>query len=108
MDTTREENKVQALGERLRRARLQRNLSQDELAQPQFTKSYISAIERGKARPSLKALEFLAQRLGVPATELLTEPLPVETDQDLAALEEDLAFQLDVVRRAIDTNQAGE
>jgi transcriptional regulator with XRE-family HTH domain len=59
-------NPLATLGERLRQARLERGLSQDALAQPEFTKSYVSAVERGKARPSLKALELMARRLGIP------------------------------------------
>ena len=51
-----EPNKTEALtrlGARLREARRARKLTQEAVAQPEFTKSYISAIERGRARPSL-------------------------------------------------------
>lgn len=61
------------LGQRLREARLQRNLTQGEVARGQFSVSYISAVERGQIRPSLGALEKLAERLHVPITDLLTE-----------------------------------
>ena len=50
-----ETNPLSTLGDRLRQARLGRGMSQEALAQPEFTKSYVSAVERGKARPSLKA-----------------------------------------------------
>lgn len=66
------------LGQRLRQARLSRNLTQSEVAQNQFSVSYISAVERGQIRPSLGALERLAERLQVPVAELLRE------DQGLA------------------------
>jgi tetratricopeptide (TPR) repeat protein len=46
-------------------------LTQAQLAAPEFSISYISAIERGKIRPSLKALSILAKRLDVPLTFLL-------------------------------------
>jgi GntR family transcriptional regulator, trigonelline degradation regulator len=59
------------LGQRLRRARLDRNLTQGEVAQNLFSISYVSAVERGQIRPSLGALEKLAERLQVPVTELL-------------------------------------
>jgi|SRR5579884_707309 len=59
------------LGQRLRRARLQRNLTQGEVAKNQFSVSYVSAVERGQIRPSLGALEKLAERLQVPVTDLL-------------------------------------
>ncbi len=61
------------LGQRLRRARLNRNLTQGEVAKNQFSVSYVSAVERGQIRPSLGALEKLADRLQVPVTELLSE-----------------------------------
>src|SRR5207253_5618978 len=44
---------LRALGDRMKEARLALGLSQETLAAPEFTKSYISAIERGRARPSL-------------------------------------------------------
>lgn len=59
------------LGQRLRRARLARNLTQGEVARNQFSVSYVSAVERGQIRPSLGALERLAERLQVPITDLL-------------------------------------
>ncbi len=54
------------LGQRLRKARLARNYTQSEVAQQQFSVSYISAVERGQIRPSLGALERLSDRLHVP------------------------------------------
>jgi transcriptional regulator with XRE-family HTH domain len=73
------------LGARLRAARKARGMTQDQVAQPEFTKSYVSAVERGTARPSLKALKLMAQRLDLPLNELLA--LPVETSApDLPAL----------------------
>ncbi len=59
------------LGRRIREARLARNMTQSELADGIFSMSYISAVERGQIRPSLGALERLAQALQVPADELL-------------------------------------
>jgi tetratricopeptide (TPR) repeat protein len=59
------------LGQRLRQARLARNLTQSEVAASQFSVSYISAVERGQIRPSLGALEKLAQRLQVSVADLL-------------------------------------
>lgn len=61
------------LGQRLRRARLSRNLTQGEVAKNQFSVSYISAVERGQIRPSLGALEKLAERLQIPVIDLLGE-----------------------------------
>jgi HTH-type transcriptional regulator, quorum sensing regulator NprR len=63
---------AQRLGQRLRRARLSRNLTQGEVAKNLFSVSYVSAVERGQIRPSLGALEKLAERLQVPVTDLLS------------------------------------
>lgn len=67
------ETSTMRLGQRLRRARLARNLTQGEVARNQFSVSYVSAVERGQIRPSLGALEKLAERLQVPITDLLGE-----------------------------------
>ena len=61
------------LGQRLRKARLARNLTQSEVAQQRFSVSYISAVERGQIRPSLGALEKLSERLRVPLSDLLRD-----------------------------------
>src|ERR1700688_2564591 len=59
------------VGTDIREVRTKLGLTQAQLAAPEFSISYISAIERGKIRPSLKALSILARRLDVPLTFLL-------------------------------------
>src|SRR5579883_2148941 len=59
------------VGKNIREVRTKLGLTQAQLAAPEFSISYISAIERGKIRPSLKALSILAKRLDVPLTFLL-------------------------------------
>ncbi len=66
------------LGQRLRKARLARNLTQSEVAQQRFSVSYISAVERGQIRPSLGALEKLSERLRVPLSDLLRDDADIE------------------------------
>lgn len=63
----------QVIAGRLRAARVAARLTQQELAGGLFSKSYISAVERGKMVPSLQALNVLAQRLAVPVSYLLGE-----------------------------------
>jgi tetratricopeptide (TPR) repeat protein len=53
------------LGERVRGLRTARGLTQAELAGDRFTKEYVSQIERGKTRPTLQTLEWLAEQLQV-------------------------------------------
>jgi len=55
----------ESIGRRLRRLRLERNLSQRELSCPGVSYAYISRIEAGARRPSVKALRQLARKLGV-------------------------------------------
>src|ERR671922_223631 len=53
------------LGERVRRLRNERGLTQTELAAARVSKEYISQIETGKTRPTQQTLDWLAERLGV-------------------------------------------
>jgi transcriptional regulator with XRE-family HTH domain len=59
------------VGERIRRLRLERGLSQSELGQPRLSKGFISQVESGRSRPSPESLRFIAVRLGVPLLALL-------------------------------------
>ncbi|MGZ4390252.1 MAG: tetratricopeptide repeat protein, partial [Gaiellaceae bacterium] len=63
---------AETIGERLRRLRLERGLSQRELSAPGVSYAYISRIEAGARRPSVKALRLLARKLGVSAEYLET------------------------------------
>jgi tetratricopeptide (TPR) repeat protein len=48
-------------------------LTQQQLAQGRYTKAYVSALERGHAKPSMAALTFLSSRLGVSPDYFLTD-----------------------------------
>jgi transcriptional regulator with XRE-family HTH domain/Tfp pilus assembly protein PilF len=53
------------LGDRVRQLRINRGLTQTDLAGDRFSKEYVSQIERGKTRPTGDTVEWLASRLGV-------------------------------------------
>jgi tetratricopeptide (TPR) repeat protein len=53
------------LGDRLRLLRVAAGMTQTELAGDRFSKEYVSQIERGKTRPTVETVEWLAQRLNV-------------------------------------------
>ena len=53
------------LGNRLKLLRVAAGLTQTELAGDRFSKEYVSQIERGKTRPTVETIEWLAQRLEV-------------------------------------------
>jgi transcriptional regulator with XRE-family HTH domain len=62
----------ETIGQRLKRLRQERGLSQRELAAPGVSYAYISRIEAGTRQPSVKALRRLAANLGVSADYLET------------------------------------
>ncbi len=53
-----------SLGRRIRAIRMERGLTQADLAGP-YSRAYISLLEAGGIEPSSRALETLAARLGV-------------------------------------------
>ncbi|GIG63012.1 transcriptional regulator [Longispora fulva] len=59
-----------SVGQRLLRLRQERGLTQQQLAAPQFTNAFVSAVESGRRRPSERALRHFADRLGVTEAEL--------------------------------------
>jgi transcriptional regulator with XRE-family HTH domain len=61
-----------ALGQAIRERRRARGLTQTQLGEP-LTKGFVSGVERGRNLPSLRTLRLLADRLGVPISELLGE-----------------------------------
>jgi tetratricopeptide (TPR) repeat protein len=77
------------IGDRIRRARLRAQLTQAQLAEGRYTSAYISALERGLAKPSMAALSFISERLGLPVTEFLADdqlgPSRLEADIQLAS-----------------------
>src|SRR3954470_12824343 len=75
------EGKAESIGQRLRRLRHERGLSQRELSSPGVSYAYISRIEAGARRPSVKALRMLAKKLGVTADYLETGSEIRDTDE---------------------------
>jgi tetratricopeptide (TPR) repeat protein len=83
------------IGERIRTLRTARKLSQSELAGPDFSAGFISLVETGRTRISLRAAEILARRLDLPVSELVgpaattgmreLEFTALRAEQDLAA-----------------------
>src|SRR5216683_7430272 len=69
-------NSGQTLGERVRSARREAGLSQAQLAGDELTKGFISQIESGLVRPSIRSLQHIASRLGRPLDYFIAdEPL---------------------------------
>jgi transcriptional regulator with XRE-family HTH domain len=92
------------IGDRLRAARVRRGLSQREVAGERYTSQYVSSLERGAVKPSMAALNYLADRLEVPVRNLLDQPSEpwkrIEADMKLAA--GDLQEAADLYRDLLD------
>src|SRR3989337_1593410 len=77
------------IGHRLRQARVAAGLTQQQLAAGRYTKAYVSALETGHSKPSMAALNFFADRLGMAASRFLDDEPAVwrrlEVDLELAA-----------------------
>lgn len=62
---------LKSFGERVREVRLQKGLSQENLARlAKIDRTYIGGIERGERNAGIKNVWRIADALGVPAAEL--------------------------------------
>src|SRR3990170_5659674 len=89
------------VGDRIRQARVRAGLTQAQVARGRYTAAYISALERGLAKPSMAALTFLSERLGVPIPDLVAEDRPTA-----GRLEADLLMASGNVQAALDRYDA--
>ncbi|OGO55195.1 MAG: hypothetical protein A2V85_07915 [Chloroflexi bacterium RBG_16_72_14] len=80
---------AQRIGRRIRAARTSAGLTQSQLAGDRYTKAYVSALENALVKPSMAAINYLADRLGVPVEQLIANAAPrwtrLEADLRLAA-----------------------
>jgi transcriptional regulator with XRE-family HTH domain len=87
--TEKDRELARRIGQRIREARHRAGLTQQQLAGERYTKAYVSALETGIARPSMVALSYLSERLGLPASHFIDAAHPawtrLEVDMRLAA-----------------------
>ncbi len=87
--TEKDRELARRIGRRIREARQRAGLTQQQLAGERYTKAYVSALETGIARPSMVALSYLSDRLGLPASHFIDEANPawtrLEVDMQLAS-----------------------
>ncbi len=62
-----------SLGEKIKYLRKKRALTQKELVGDRLTRNMLSSIENGTANPSLDTLRYIADRLSVPVSYILSE-----------------------------------
>ncbi len=60
-------------GEKIKKLRIEKSMTQSELAGSFITRNMLSLIESGTAQPSLQTITYLAQRLNVPAGILVAD-----------------------------------
>ena len=65
------------LGEKIRSIRLEKRMTQSDVASDKITRNMLSAIESGKAMPSLDTLLYIARRLDVPTYYLISDDADV-------------------------------
>jgi len=81
------------LGEKLRSARMEAGFSQRQLCEGIVTRNMLSQIENGSAKPSMKTLGLLAERLGKNISFFLEETAVLSPNQQI----------MDEARAAFDT-----
>ena len=85
----------ESIGQRIRRLRLERGLSQRELAEPGISYAYLSRIEAGQRAPSLKALRIVARKLGVTPEHLETgAPVSLAVARELRLTDAELRLRV--------------
>lgn len=71
------------LGKKLRQARQEAGLTQQQLCGTEITRNMLSLIENGSASPSMRTLRYLARRLGKNISYFLDEDAVVSANQQV-------------------------
>jgi len=86
----------ETIGQRVKRLRLERGMSQRDLSGPGVSYAYISRIEHDDRKPSEKAARHLAVKLGVTTDYIETgRTVPVSDERELRATDAELVLRLD-------------
>jgi transcriptional regulator with XRE-family HTH domain len=85
----------ETVGQRIRRLRLARGLSQRGLSGPGVSYAYVSRIEADQRKPSLKALRYLAGKLGVDPEYLEDgRAIPAAKERELRLADAEIGLRL--------------
>lgn len=74
-------------GKRLKEARIAKKMTQSEVVGDFITRNMLSQIESGNATPSVKTLEYLADKLDIPITSLMPKNEAAAHCEQLAGAE---------------------
>jgi tetratricopeptide (TPR) repeat protein len=77
-------------------------MTQAQLAGPDFSKGFISLLETGRTRVSLRAAHILAGRLGVDVTDLLSAPTAESQDLEFMLLRAEQSLRSGETKTAVD------
>ena len=61
------------IGEKIKKTRIQKKLTQSDLAGEKITRNMISSIENGKATPSIDTVKYIAEKLDIPLAFLFSD-----------------------------------
>jgi transcriptional regulator with XRE-family HTH domain len=87
---------VETVGERIRRLRIEQHKRQADIASDRVSVQYVSKVELGQRRPSVRAMRAIAARLGVSADYLETgQEIRPDHARELQLAEAELALRLD-------------
>lgn len=75
------------LGEKIRSSRIAKGLTQAEIAEDKITRNMLSAIESGKASPSLDTLYHIAEKLDLPIAYLVSDNIDASFFKRIELLE---------------------
>jgi transcriptional regulator with XRE-family HTH domain len=75
---------IRGIGARVKAMRLEKGLTQQEVAAPHLTRGFISQVENGLIMPSVASLHIIAAKLGKPADWFLKDTSEEELNRLLA------------------------
>jgi transcriptional regulator with XRE-family HTH domain len=96
---------VETLGERIRRLRVQQGLSLAKVVGDDVSRAFLNQVEMGKARPSIRVLRILAERLGT-EVEYLLEGRQAGVDRELSLEKGRVLVALGEPKRALNALRA--
>ena len=93
-------DRLETLGERIRKLRHERRLSLARVAGEDFSRAFLNQVELGKSQPSTRVLRVIAARLGAPIDYLLEGSTPF-IDREIAVERARLRIAAGQHRRAV-------